>query len=185
MKTKAIFVFFLLIYLAVQLPKKIYAEDKASGVSATLLQPSVHEVHDYRVEVLEKYFEKYNSPLVKSAPAFVAQADQNNIDWKLLPAISGVESTFAQAEPLGCNNAWGYNIFGTTVRCFTTYDQAIGVIAKDLRQTYMDKWGAKNVYDIGSHYAASPVWGYKVDHFMQELADFQFEQESKILPISL
>src|SRR5437773_6154743 len=112
MKTKLFLVFFLLILLTVQLPKKTYTKEKTAGTSATLINPSGYEARDNRAKILEDFLEKYDSPLKDSAQAFITEADTYNIDWKLLPAISGVESTFAHAEPSGCNNAWGYNIYG-------------------------------------------------------------------------
>ena len=185
MKTKAFFVFMLLLLLAIFTPKNTYAEAHSANLSTTVLQAPLTGDSDNRVKTLQAFLRKYDSPLADSAKTFVSAADKYQVDWKLLPAISGVESTFGNAQPRNCINAWGYNIYGSTTRCFNTYEDAITTITKDIRQTYMDKWGAKDVYEIGYHYAASPTWGYRVDSFMQELSDYKFEADSKSLPISL
>ena len=181
MKTKiSIFVFTILLLLLTT-TFKIQAQEKASGSSATFADINAQLVVDTRSQVLRKYLEHYNSPLAPFAQTFVAQADANNIDWKLLVAISGVESTFGKAEP--CINAWGYNIYGKTTRCFDTYPDAIKTISQDLRYKYMNQWGATDVYSIGRIYAASPTWASRVTYFMDQIDAFALANQP--LPISL
>lgn len=187
MKRKIIFFLFLLA-ASLTIPNHIHAEEKASGSSASFSQSSVipkTEGADRRAKILRNFFQLYNSPLADNAETFVREADQNNIDWKLLPAISGVESTFGLAVPTHCNNAWGYNIYGDITRCFPTYDGAITTISHDIRHRYMDEWGAKDVYSIGRMYAASPTWAYRVEGFMQTIGDLALQSNTAPLPISL
>ncbi len=168
-------------------PQATSAEDKSAGASAALQEPSVlsTEAVDHRAEILHKFLSQYNSPLANNSENFVKEADANHIDWKLLPAISGVESTFGHAEPAYCYNAWGYNIYGNFTRCFETYDKAIATISHDLRTIYMDHWRAKDVYQIGSLYAASPTWAYRVDYYMKQINDLADRYDNNPLPISL
>lgn len=168
----------------------VYAEEKAKSISASLTAssaatPLVYKGQDTRVDTLQRFLEQYDSPLAGDAQAFVDEADRNNIDWRLVTAISGVESTWAHAEPVNCYNSWGYNIYGDHVRCFASYKEAIGVISYDLRHLYMDQWGASDVYSIGSKYAASPTWAARVAMFMQNIQDFHDKTTSPTLPISL
>lgn len=183
MKTKIIvFVFMLLLTLFISTPK-IQAQEKASGSSATFHDILARRAADNRVEILKKYLEQYNSPLAPYAEDFVAQADMYNIDWKLLPAISGVESTFGKAVP--CTNAWGYGIFGTQTLCFGSYKDAIRTISKDIRFKYINQWGATDVYSIGRIYAASPTWASRVDYFMNQIEAYALLPENQPLSISL
>jgi hypothetical protein len=167
-----------------------YADEKAKSVSASLAAsgsavPVDSMKHDNRAEVLKKFLEQYDADLASNAQTFVDEADKNNIDWKLVPAISGVESTFGQAIPYHCNNAWGYNIYGDHTRCFATYKDAITVISHDLRHLYMDQWGATDIYSIGHRYAASPTWAQRVTMFSQQIQDFYDKTNSPTLPISI
>lgn len=188
MKNTIIFLSFLLITLSSLTASKSFAEEKSSGSSASITQfaeTNVSDKKDSRVEILRSFLRQYDSPLADNADSFIIQADKYNLDWKLLPAISGVESTFGHAVPMHCNNAWGYNIYASVTRCFETYDDAISVISHDLRNLYMDEWGAKDVWEIGRLYAASPTWAYRVHTFMNEISDYAVIHDNHPLPISL
>lgn len=181
MKAKAfLFAFTILLSTTLLFPSKIQAQEQASGSSATLSTILVTRGSDNRAEILRKYLEMHNSPLSPYAATFVSQADLYHLDWKFLVAISGVESTFGTAVP--CTNAWGWGIYGTQTYCFTSYDAAIRTISKDLREKYMDKWGAQDVYGIGSKYASSPAWADHVVYFMNDIQDFALSQN---VPLSI
>jgi hypothetical protein len=167
-----------------------HANEKAKSVSASLAPSSSasevgYKSRDNRIDAIKKFLEQYDSPLANDAQTFVEEADKNNIDWKLVASISGVESTWAHAEPTGCYNSWGYNIYGDHVRCFASYKEAIQVISYDLRHVYMDQWGATDVYSIGHKYAASPTWAIRVAGNMQAMQDFADKTTPPTLPISL
>ena len=182
MKAKTIIFAFTLFLTLLITPQKTLAQEQASGSSATLHSMLLAREGDNRVDVLKRYLEHENSPLADYASTFVAQADLYNIDWRLVAAIAGRESTFAKQEP--CVNAWGYGIYGNQVRCFDTYGQAIQIISKDLREKYMNQWGAKTVWDIGKIYAASPTWASGVVYFMNDIDRFALANPGP-LPISL
>src|ERR1035437_9299144 len=95
----------LLIAFLAQAPK-IYAQELLAGSSAALLKPTTLEATDSRVRILREFLEKYNSPLVSYASTFVENADKYNLDWKLVAAISGVESTFGREIPNNSFNGW-------------------------------------------------------------------------------
>jgi hypothetical protein len=154
-----------------------HAVAKISGSSANIVgeagestMPAVPvQKDDPRIHVLQKFLAERNSPLADYADTFVAEADKNNIDWKLLPAISGVESTFGLAIPANSYNGWGFGIYGTNTRYFASWKDAIVTISKALREDYMNKWGATDVYAIGRIYAASPTWASRVVNFMDQI----------------
>ncbi len=186
-KILPIVLFFSILFLLV--PISANANVKIKSVSASLEASSSATLLEYnndnRAEVLQQFLDQYDTELASESQTFVEEADKNNIDWKLLPAISGVESTFGQAVPFNCNNAWGYNIYGNTVRCFPSYKEAITIISYDIRHLYMNQWGATDVYSIGRLYAASPTWAERVAMYMQEIQDLDNKTSSPALPISL
>lgn len=134
---------------------------------------------DYRkVATLYNFLDKYNSPLKSQARTFVEQAERYNLDYRLLVAISGVESTFGRELPYNSYNAWGWGIYGDNVIYFDSYPEAISTISKSLREKYIEKWEAQNVYQIGHFYAASPTWAQRVVYFMEKM-------EGDTLPLTL
>ena len=150
--------------------------------SATLKVHGEIEV-DNRAVILEKFLEKYNSPFADQADVFVREADKNNLDWKFVAAISGIESTFGKRYPQGTYNAWGWGIYGDNMHYFESWEDGISTISYELRTRYMDKWGATNTHEIGRFYAASPTWAQKVEYFMAEIEEFEAEYENTELQV--
>lgn len=181
----AMVVFFAIEVIA-NVPQKLYAQELAAGISATpTVTKSATQTEDTRVKVLKGFLASYNSPLEPSAAAFVKTADTYNIDWRLLVAISGVESTFGHQIPYNSYNAWGWGIYGNNIILFASWDEAIETISKSLRQDYMDNWGAQDVYQIGRFYAASPTWAQRVDYFMQKITEYELKNPKDALSLSL
>lgn len=166
--------------------KSALADDKSAGSSALMLAPVEQPITgNKRIRVLNKFLSSYDSELAPYAPVFVARADDYNIDWRLLVAISGVESTFGHFLPANCYNSWGFGIYGNQVRCFSSYNEAIDTISKSIREDYIDKWGAKDVYDIGHYYAASPTWAQRVAYFMSKIDRVASQSTPDDLSLSL
>jgi hypothetical protein len=150
----------------------IYAQEYSAGSSAALFKPNNQKTSDSRVRILREYLEKYNSPLVPYAGTFVENADKYNLDWKLVAAISGVESTFGREIPNDSYNGWGWGIYGDNMIRFSSWNEGIQTISEGIRTKYMDKWGAKDVYEIGRLYAASPTWAQRVESIMNSIDNF-------------
>jgi hypothetical protein len=150
----------------------VYAQEYSAGSSAALFKPDNQQMSDSRVRILREYLEKQNSPLAPYAGTFVENADKYNLDWKLVVAISGVESTFGQEVPNDSYNAWGWGIYGDNIIRFSSWNEGIQTISEGLRTKYMDKWGAKDVYGIGRLYAASPTWTQRVESIMDSIDNF-------------
>ena len=156
----------LLLAIAV-FPTHIYA-DQSSATSAALT-PAVKPIiqaQDIRVAALENVFSKYNSPLKPYARDYVTLADKYGVDWKLLPAISGLESSFGKALISGTYNAYGW---GSGTIYFKDWTDGIDTIDKSLKEDYMGRWKATDVWSIGPIYAASPTWSVRVNGFMNEI----------------
>lgn len=125
---------------------------------------------DGEAKVLSNYLAKYNSPLQYHAQDFIDAAKQYELDWKMLPSIAGVESTFGKQIP-GGYNAWGWGVYGNQAIYFKSWKEGIFEVARGLRENYLDK-GLNDPYAINRVYAASPRWGSKVSFFMKDLDNF-------------
>src|SRR3989344_6138052 len=132
------------------------------------------DVPDPRVSKLEAYLETHNSPLSKEADYFVSEADRLGLDWKLVVAIAGVESTFGKFVPRNSYNGWGWAIYTgqSDGRHFSDWKEGITVVSEGLKYKYIDR-GATTIEQIGRIYAASPAWSSKVRFFLQKIDDFE------------
>jgi len=101
---------------------------------------AVEKTVDNRVDKLTCFFDQYGSVLSSSADTFITAADKNNIDYRVIAAISFVESTACKHHIEGTNNCWGWG-HGRIV--FKSYDEAINVISERLAvSNYYRKWQA-------------------------------------------
>lgn len=131
--------------------------------------------YDKEAKILGKYLEQFNSPLQYHAQDFVDAARVYGLDWKMLPAIAGVESTFGKFTP-GGYNGWGWGVYGNQAIYFKSWKEAIFTVASGLRENYLNK-GLTNPYSINKIYAASPYWGTNVTYFMNDLSLFAAKQK--------
>lgn len=168
---KLLFIFFLLIVFSTQpvLAEKVEGNVVPEQIEAKQL--------DEKAEILARYLAKQDSPLQYHAQDFIDAAKMYNLDWRLLPAIAGVESTFGQFIP-GGYNGWGWGVYGNQAIYFSSWKEAIFTVSKGLRENYLDK-GLTDPYAMNQIYAVSPAWGGKVDYFMKDLEKFaaQFEKQ--------
>ncbi|MBI4084858.1 MAG: glucosaminidase domain-containing protein [Candidatus Levybacteria bacterium] len=178
------FLLTLFVLIAAVSPTETFAMSKTARTSATLVTVE-RPVMDNRAKVLRVYLEKHDSPLASFANIFVSEADKNQLDWKLVAAISGVESTFGKRIPYNSYNGWGWGVYGNNVLRFNAWDEAISTISTALREQYINKAGKKNIYEIGTMYAADPNWGNKVLFFMRQIEDFENEYTAYELSISI
>ena len=156
----------LIVLAALLVPQNVEAYQEAQTSSAKLsLNVENSPSSDIRVRALRKVFEKYNSPLVDEASSYVALADKNGVDWKLLPAISGLESSFGKRLMPNSYNAYGW---GGGYIYFDSWEQGIDTITKALSQKYYAR-GADTVWSIGPIYAESPTWAVRVNSFIQKI----------------
>lgn len=131
---------------------------------------------DERAELLADYLAKHNSPLQYHAQDFVDAADTYGVDWKLVPSIAGVESTFGKFIPGGHGpyisyNAWGWGVYGDQALGFNSWRDGIFTVTGGLKQNYINK-GLTDPYSMNKIYAASPHWGKNVTFFLNDLDRF-------------
>lgn len=114
-----------------------------------------------RADKIETYFKKRKMPLAGQGMTMVLAAEENNIDWRLLPAIAIKEST-------GGKFACGKNPFGwgSCKIKFDTWETAIATVARNLggnnpatARYYKDATTEKKLY----HYNGSVIPTYTAE----------------------
>lgn len=187
MVRKIIFLFVVLLSSVTTLsfPTKVSANTAATSAVLSTPNELLEKADDNRAQILREYLEKRNSPLAPYAKTFINEADKNDLDWRLVASISGLESSFGIHIPAYSFNGWGFGIYGDNVKRFESWDEGISVVSKALREDYMNKWGAENVYDIGKRYAASPTWAVRVQYFINSIDEFEKDKSRTTLALSL
>ena len=124
--------------------------------------PEVTAQKDPRTARLREYFQQRDCPAVVYAKDFILAADRHNLDWRLLPSLSMVESSGGKA--LKNNNMFGYDNCNTR---FASMREGIYFVADVLANsdTYKDKSldGLLRTYNPRMEYAP------RVKAFMSQL----------------
>ncbi len=114
-----------------------------------------------RAEKVENFYKKWNSPMSTHSQYIVETADHFGIDWRLIPAISIVESSGG----VFCFKP--YNAFGWGSASFTNFEHGIYTVTKSIAQRY----GSDNPFVIAYTYcpANAQKWGAKVLNLMNQI----------------
>lgn len=158
------FVLFLALFLLwLTLAKPAAAQTvPVSGTSANL-NNNKEVKKDVRVKRVKNFLAKYNSSITDYAQSIVSLADQYKIDYRLVVAISGVESTFCKSIPYNSYNCWGWK---NGKHAFEDYPDALEKVSKTLGDHYYGR-GLDTPETIGPIYAPpTPSWAGKVRFFM-------------------
>ncbi len=123
--------------------------------------------NDIRTAKVARFLATQGSPLVFSAPTFIAEADKYDFDYRLLVAIAGVESTFGKHYISGTYNVWGWGVGQIP---FVSFDDGIIKISRDLKSKYIDR-GANEIDEIARIYCPPTYesWAAKVKFFMAKI----------------
>lgn len=158
----------ILLIISLTLPTRVSADVSVAGSSAQLKQGPMAR-NDPRVEKLRRFLARHKSPLSGYAYEFVNAADKYGLDWRLVPAISGVESTFGKRIPRGSYNAYGW---ANGDFRFDSWENSINIVSQSLKIKYIDK-GAPSINKIARRYAPpSSTWAWKVKYFMEKIEPF-------------
>lgn len=129
----------------------------------------VPQESEARVEVLNLFFKRYNSPLQQYSQKIVDTADKYSIDWRLIPAIAMQESTLCQKIPKNSFNCWGFGIYGGKVTRFGNYDEAIDTVTRTLASKYKAQ-GLTEPHEIVTKYTpGSTSWAKNVSYVMDRI----------------
>lgn len=125
---------------------------------------------DIRAEKIDAYFARYNLPLSGHGEDFVAAADTYGIDWRLLAAISFIESTGGK---FACKKA-AYSAFGwgSCKINFDSYKHAIDVVSKNLgghNPNTEIHYGGKNTREILEAYNPPEIVPDYADKVMKQM----------------
>ncbi len=129
---------------------------------------------DARVLLVQSFLQKYNSPMAPYADLIVQQADQDKIDWKLVPAIAMCESNAGKHMPKKNEfNAFGIAVYTGTKsgKAFTSWSHAIEWVSGYIKDQYYNK-GITNLTDIGAIWAPPSIEnGYSWTNCVQSFQD--------------
>lgn len=176
--TSLIFSLVLLMYLSTAKYAPIVTSDSdfklysALPAQNTIVSDSI--VHtDARAKIVENFFAGYKSILANYSNEFITVADKYNLDWRLLPAITMQESNGGKKVITDSHNPFGYGIYGSSVRKFTSWEEAIKRVGQALREDYLNQ-GLKTPEEIMAKYtppslASDGAWAKGVRFFMSEL----------------
>jgi len=123
--------------------------------------------------ILRDFLRSYHSPLAPHSDLILSVSEEFGLDWRLLTAIAGAESTFGRNVPDSCFNAWGWGIHSRGTLCFSSWPEGIWAVGRGLRDKFLDD-GLTTIEEIMARYAPISLenggsWGRAVTYFMEEL----------------
>lgn len=145
-------------------------EQKVSTLSGS---KGLFVTSDPRVLALRQFLIDYNSPMYPYAEVFVTEADKYGLDWRLVAAISGVESAFGNLIPYQSHNGWGWK--GDPTRdwsYFNSWADGIAAVSEGLGVWY---GGHLTPFEIEPAYCPpcgqteGHPWANGVTRFMNEM----------------
>ena len=120
------------------------------------------EATDPRLLRLEQFFGARDCPLRESAADFLAAADTNDLDWRLLPSISMIESS--GGKDYRNNNVFGWD---SCRESFTSVREGIHYVAAQLARS--DRYKNKTLEAKLRTYNPNPEYPGKVKAVMRAL----------------
>jgi len=106
------------------------------------------QAQDARALKIENVFNKFKCPLAGTGEYIVQKADEHNIPYWLVAAVSFQESSCGKKTPIVAGlensyNAWGYGVWGGNVKTFADWEAGISALSK-----YFDvNFFSKNITD--------------------------------------
>ena len=119
--------------------------------------------NDPRLETLRSFFHRAECPAENYAADFLAAADYNELDWRLLPSISYLESTGGKASR---NN----NMFGWDSGNAQFSSPVEGIHAVGYRLSHSELYKDKELDKILATYNPDLDYGRKVKSVMRRIA---------------
>ena len=118
---------------------------------------------DPRLETLRTFFRNADCPAVEYAAAFLEAADFNELDWRLLPSLSYVEST-------GGKSARHNNLFGWDSGRAEFPSPVAGIHAVGYRLSHSDLYKDKELDELLATYNPNLEYAQKVKSVMRRIA---------------
>lgn len=141
-----------------------------------------------KAEIIDNYYKARNMPLYGYGRKMVEEAEKNDLDWRLIPAISVIETTGGRhlcKNPKAGNNPFGW---GSCKIGFKSFDEAIEKIALNLggnNPKTAHHYDGKTTLEIINKYnppSIVPDYSKKIFKVMNTLGDeiVTIENEQKI-----
>ena len=125
------------------------------------------QVQDYqtdpRLHAIQSFFQKGECPAVGYAEEFLQAADDYNLDWRLLPSISFIESSGGKAAP---NN----NLFGWQSGQARFTSPEVGIHVVGYRLAYSDLYRDKGLDEVLATYNPDRGYARRVKSVMRQIA---------------
>jgi hypothetical protein len=137
-------------------------------VAGMLAPPSAVAPHarerpaDYRFQKLKAFFEKSDCPASNYTQAFLDAADRYDLDWRLLPSLSYIESTGGKAAR---NN----NLFGWDSGRAEFPSPVAGILEVGNRLANSSLYRDKDLDELLSTYNPSEDYARKVKSVMRRI----------------
>ncbi len=125
---------------------------------------------DPRAAAIDKVFAVYNCPLEGKGRIFVREADNYDIPYWIVAAISFQESSCGRVTPKKDGeesfNAWGWGVWGNNVRSFENWEEGIRTVSRYLSENFFSR-GVTDTCQIMRIYTppSDGSWCHGVDHF--------------------
>lgn len=130
---------------------------------------------DSRALLLNIFLDRYKSPMAPYAQLIVDQADLNNLDYRLLPAIAMCESNLGLKIPKGSFNPFGIAVYTGLQKGkqFDDWEHAISWVSQYIKKRYFDQ-NIRDLKDIGSIWAPPSVqngdsWANCVESYLDRI----------------
>lgn len=131
---------------------------------AAVASDSTLPLRDPRVMRLEAFFKAYDCPGPLHVQEYLQAADSHELDYRLLPAISLVESTCGAYQRM--NNRWGWD---STQSGFESVPAGIDYITEQLAEG--PQYKGKTVKEKLFTYNPYPQYVRQVERLMREIED--------------
>jgi hypothetical protein len=129
---------------------------------ASAVLPSDHH-KDARFEALRKFFHKADCPAQEYSDVFIEAADRYELDWRLLPSLSYVEST-------GGKQARNNNLFGWDSGRAQFASPIEGIHQVGYRLANSNLYRDKSLDELLETYNPSAEYAQKVKSVMRRIA---------------
>lgn len=145
------------------------------------ISPVNAAINDTRATQMHQVLVKYDSPMLGSEIALIRIAEKYGLDWTLLAAIAGTESSFGRHMPFKCLNPYGWGVGGDNKLCFDSFTDAAEAVALGLSK----KYNTRSLETIATTYnkVSTEGWISHTKFFMNKIKTAEIPVSA--LPIEL
>ena len=166
----------------------VFSQKNNIGINGTLASNQVVDLKvqtlKAQAEAIDAYFKEHDMPLEGKGMKMATEADLNDLDWRLLPAITVRESTGGKFDCTKATfNAFGW---GSCKIGFKSDEEAIEVVAKNLggnnpkTARHYDNKTTKQILNAYNPPSIVPHYTEQVMKIMNAIGDEEVKVEAKI-----